>query len=114
MNNSKEYDYIIKTKDREIEELKDKFNELENFMENKFIEIKKKYREYEEEIQRLLNETELLSYYEKLNNELQNINHIMKLEKNEKKVKLLSSMSENINTVLLKLNIIKLLNEKLK
>jgi len=62
----------------------------------------------------MLNETELLSYYEKLNNELQNINHIMKLEKNEKKVKLLSSMSENINTVLLKLNTIKLLNEKLK
>ena len=34
----------------------------------------------------MLNETELLSYYEKLNNELQNINHIMKLEKMKKKL----------------------------
>jgi hypothetical protein len=62
----------------------------------------------------MLNENELLSYYEKINNELQNINHILKLEKDEKKVKLLSSLSDNMNTVLLKLNTIKMLNEKLK
>jgi N-glycosylase/DNA lyase len=61
-----------------------------------------------------LNENELLSYYEKMNNELQNINHILKSEKDEKKVKLLSSLSDNLNTVLLKLNTIKMLNEKLK
>ena len=61
----------------------------------------------------MLNENELLSYYEKLNNELQNINHILKLEKDAKKVKILSSISDNINTVLLKLNTIKMLNEKL-
>jgi hypothetical protein len=61
----------------------------------------------------MLNENELLSYYEKLNNELQNINHILKLEKDSKKVKILSSISDNINTVLLKLNTIKMLNEKL-
>ena len=62
----------------------------------------------------MLNENELLSYYEKINNELQNINHNLKLEKDEKKVKLLSSLSDNMNTVLLKLNAIKILNEKLK
>ena len=61
----------------------------------------------------MLNENELLSYYEKLNNELQNINCILKLEKDAKKVKILSSISDNINTVLLKLNTIKMLNEKI-
>ena len=62
----------------------------------------------------MLNEIELLSYYEKLNNELQNINNILKLEKDSKKVKILSSISDNINSVLLKLNQIKMLNEKIK
>jgi hypothetical protein len=62
----------------------------------------------------MLNESELLSYYEKLNNELQNINHILKSEKDVKKVKILSSISDKINTVLLKLNQIRMLNEQLK
>ena len=48
----------------------------------------------------MLNEIELLSYYEKLNNELQNINHIMKLEKNEKKVKLLSFIEIKYNKII--------------
>jgi len=61
-----------------------------------------------------LNESELLSYYDKLNNELNTINHQMKSEKDEKKIKHLSNISEAINTILLKLNLIKILNEKLK
>jgi hypothetical protein len=49
-----------------------------------------------------------------MNNELQSINHILKLEKDEKRHKLLLKESELLNQVILKLNQIKMLNEQLK
>jgi len=61
-----------------------------------------------------LNESELLSYYDRLNNELQHINNVMKNEKDEKKVSNLIKISDLINSVLIKINQIKMLNEKLK
>jgi hypothetical protein len=60
-----------------------------------------------------LNSQELLSYYDKLNNELLNVNQILKNEKDDKKSKVLLKQSELINQVLIKLNHIKNLNEQL-
>jgi hypothetical protein len=60
-----------------------------------------------------LNDQELLTYYDKLNNELNTINHMMKTEKDPKRVKTLSNQSDLINNILNKLNSVRVNNEKL-
>ena len=56
-------------------------------------------------------ECELLSFYDKLNQELNSINSLLKQEKEIKRIKLLNSQSTLINTVLNKLNNIKINNK---
>ena len=58
-------------------------------------------------------ECELLSFYDKLNQELNSINSLVKHEKETARIKLLNSQSTLINTVLNKLNHIKMNNKKL-
>ena len=58
-------------------------------------------------------EHELLSFFDKLNQELNSINSLLKQEKDIKRIKLLNSQSTLINTVLNKLNNIKMNNTKL-
>jgi hypothetical protein len=58
-------------------------------------------------------EHELLSFYDKLNQELNSINSLLKQEKETKRIKLLNSQSSLINTVLNKLNNIKMNNKTL-
>ena len=58
-------------------------------------------------------EHELLSFFDKLNQELNSINSLLKQEKEVKRIKLLNSQSTLINTVLNKLNNIKMNNTKL-
>jgi hypothetical protein len=61
-----------------------------------------------------LNTHDLLSYYDKLNSELNTINQMMKDEKDVKKIKLLSNQSDLLNVILIKLNSVKINNEKIK
>ena len=58
-------------------------------------------------------EHELLAFFDKLNQELNSINSLLKQEKDIKRIKLLNSQSTLINTVLNKLNNIKMNNTKL-
>jgi hypothetical protein len=58
-------------------------------------------------------EHELLAFYDKLNMELNSINSLLKQEKETKRIKLLNSQSSLINTVLNKLNNIKMNNKTL-
>ena len=62
----------------------------------------------------MINQLNLNSFYDSLNNELQTINSILKTEKDEKKIKILISQSSAINLILIKLTLVNSNNEKLK
>ena len=62
----------------------------------------------------MINQLNLNSFYDSLNNELQMINSILKTEKDEKKIKILISQSSAINLILIKLTLVNSNNEKLK
>jgi hypothetical protein len=62
----------------------------------------------------MINQLNLNSFYDSLNNELQMINSTLKTEKDEKKIKILISQSNAINLILIKLTLVNSNNEKLK
>jgi hypothetical protein len=62
----------------------------------------------------MISEMDITNFFDKFNNELSQVNNLMKTEKDAKKLKLLLNQSELINSVLNKLTQIKTNNLNLK